>query len=190
VDAERKPRLPIGVMAVALFEFARGGFMLLVSLGLWPSPQLAVLSTSVMQVVTLNAAFFYIPHNEDPDRLPFAEDPAVVRSDRIIRSLVVAPLAVLSVYIGFSMLLRKPRGAMLAVVWSAMTVLYWLRGLLVSWGFGETKRLYFTSPQTKQSILMALGLNVLIALYLTYGEGPSEFFTPKKQPLAPFLDVN
>jgi hypothetical protein len=149
-----------------------------------------VLPTSVVQVVTLNAVFFYHPRSEGPNRLRFAEDPAVARTDRIMNTFAVAPLAALSVYIGFSLLLRKVRGVALAVGWSVITVLIWLRTLLLPWGFEDTCRRYFTSPQTKQSVMMALGLNVLIALYLMYGEGVSEAFVPKKRPTPPldFID--
>jgi hypothetical protein len=189
VGAAQQSRLPIGVAAVALFEFARAALILLVALGFFPSSQLSGTSTSTVQVVTLTAFSFYVPRNEAPDRLPLVQDPAVERSDRIIGTLVGAPLAVLFSYIGLLLILRKKRGRELAIVWSGMTVLYWLRGLLISWGFGDTGSRYFTSAQTKQSIMMALGLNALVALYLVYGVGVAEAFMPKKQKATPRLDV-
>ncbi len=91
-----------------------------------------------------------------------------------------APVAGLFAYIGFGLIRRKKSGRAMAIVWSGLTVLYWARGLLVSWGYGNIERIYFNSPRTKHNIILALFLNGFIALYLLYGDGVAQAFGEKE----------
>jgi hypothetical protein len=176
----RQPVLPFPVTLIALFEFARAGLILFVVLSPWLGNPTYPVPKSTVQVVTLSAVFFFVPRNEVVDPALPKTNPSEEQFENIMRLLMCAPVAALFAYIGFRLMRRKKSGRALAIVWSALTVLYWLRGLLVSWGFGDTERRYFTSPQTAHNIVLALFLNGFIAVYLLYGNGVAQAFGEKE----------
>jgi hypothetical protein len=172
----RQPVLPFPVTLIALFEFARAGLILFVVLSPWLGNPTYPVPKSTVQVVTLSAFFFFAPRNELVDPALPQPDHSEEQLENAMRFLMCVPVAVFFAYIGFRLMMRKKSGRALAIVWSGLTVLYWLRGLLVSWGYGITERVYFTSPQTKHNIILALCLNGFISLYLLYGNGVAQAF--------------
>lgn len=132
-----------------------------------------------MQVITLNVFSFVVPYNENPFHFGPAPDDTEEKLDTSINLMMAAPVAVLSAYVGFALLFRKRSGRALAVIWSLFTVLFWLRGLLFSAAFQDTYQRYFTSPQTKSNIILALFLNGFIFLYLVYGNDVAHAFGQK-----------
>jgi hypothetical protein len=173
----QKAARPFFVTAIALLYFARAALILFAVLGPLRGIRFDPTLTSPVQVVTLNAFLFFVPRSETPRR-PYL-DPADGEFGMAMNILFAAPIAALSAYVGFGLMLRKKSGRALAVVWSLLMVLFWLRGLMFSWAFRELDQRYFTSAQTKNNIMLTLFLNGFIFLYLVYGEGVAHAFGEK-----------
>lgn len=173
-EPKRAP-LPFLVIAIALLHLVRAGLILLVTFG--PVHGVAVRPPmAVIQVITLNSLYFVIPRSEALNPPNPTQDPAEEQSERLMNSLIATPIAVWSAYIGFGLILRMKSGRALAILWSLLTVLLWLRGLLFSWAFHDINQRYFTSAQTKSNIFLALLLNGFIFCYLKYGDGVARAF--------------
>jgi hypothetical protein len=160
----RPKTLPLPVIAIAGLEFMRAVLIIVAALSPLRGHTTAPVPFSAVQVITLNP-YYFVASADESDQPHRDTDPAREKSDAAMNVLMAAPFAILATYIGFGLLFRKQSGLALAAFSSILTVLYWMRGFLFSWAWHDLQK-YFTSPQTKSNIFLALLLNLLIFLYL------------------------
>lgn len=183
MEEPRRTKLPFLVIAIAFFELARAGLILLLVLSPMPKYRTDLVPKQTLQVVTTNMFFIPVSRNESHLWFQHTPDESELKLDLMDNLLLMVPIAVFFAWIGVGLLWRKKWGRGWAATTSALFVLYWLRGLAIDWAFDHSKlggRYSRLSAQTWQSIYMALTLNAIICLYLVYGNGVAEAFGEKE----------
>ena len=173
-----RPR-PLMVTAIALFQLLRAALIILACVGPLRGHTVDPIPVSLVQVTTLDALYFFKPYNEDRYITRLPQEETETKFDAAGNLIVAGPVAIFSAYIGFALLFWKPSGRSIALVHSAMILLYWLRGLLFSWAWQDTDTRYFTTPQTKSNIVLALIINACICFYLASGNNVAQAFGEK-----------
>jgi hypothetical protein len=174
-----RPR-PLFVIVIGCFYLARAALLLLASVGPLRSYRVDPVPFSAVQVITLNVFSFVIPYNENPFHSGSTPDVTEQKLDTAMALIVFVPVAVLSAYVGFALLFWRRSGRTLAVIWALFTVLFWLRGILLSSAFHDLHQTLFTSPKAKSNIILALFFNGFIFFYLVYGNDVAHAFGEKE----------
>lgn len=170
---------PFLVTAIAWFEIVRAGLILSIAMSPLPSGMdLATNPAAQMATVNLAAIEDFTRHDfaEDIDRNPrYSED----EINMAIKAALAVPFAAPFVILGVGLLSRKSWARGYTAATSVFIGLLWIRGVAYgAWGDSDVSRPGMA--QSLPTVGVALLLNGLVFLYLTFGYGVAGAFEKKR----------
>jgi hypothetical protein len=158
------------ITAIAIFEFARAGLMLMIALRPWVGRGLDLASNTAVQVLTLG------PRPYHPMRLIGGQPD----SSDYVGVLLALGLGVPFAAVGWGLWCMKKWGRRYAAASSLLIVLFEIRGLMFYWALRDLPASHTRPATSLQNALMGLCLNGIIFLYLGAGDGVAEAFGEKE----------